>query len=183
MIANFILASGSPRRRKILADAGYAFTVVKTDAAEVSVPHAPRRTVTANADLKLEACRKAHPGATILAADTIVWFNGKIYGKPKDRAEAKQFLHELSGHTHTVFTGLAFCRAGGRIESAVATSDVAFKKLSDTVIDDYVARTNPLDRAGAYDIDENGGLIVASYAGSYENIMGLPLEPVRAWLG
>ena len=196
-----ILASGSPRRAKILRDLGVEFEIVKTEAPEVSIPHDPVRTVTENALAKLNAAvaQERDPpeveGRTILAADTIVWFNGKIYGKPRDLAEAKAFLRELSGQTHTVFTGVACVgpailanaqspQADTVLKSlapttACARSHVTFRQLSDAAIDEYVARVRPLDRAGAYDIDENGDLIVASYDGEYENIMGLPVEPLR----
>ena len=167
------LASGSPRRAKILRAHGVDFVIVKSDAPEVSYPHDPERTVRENA-LAKGAAVKAH--GPVLSADTIVWFSGKIYGKPRDLDEAKAFLHELSGQTHTVFTGVAY---DGEVK--VVRSDVTFRELSDALIDDYVARVKPTDRAGAYDIDESGDLIVASYTGSYENIMGLPVEPLRAW--
>lgn len=179
---SLLLASKSPRRAKILSDLGFEFEVFSTEAREVSIPHAPRRTVTANAALKLEAARALRPGDSILAADTIVWYGGKIYGKPRNAAEAAEFLRELSGNVHTVFTGVAFARPGGKIESEVVCSDVKFRALSDDAIAEYIRRVNPLDRAGAYDIDESGDLIVESYTGSYENIMGLPVEPVLAWL-
>ena len=171
------LASQSPRRAKILADLGVAFDVVKTDAPEVSLPHDPEGTVLANARAKLLACGRM----PALAADTIVWFAGKIYGKPRDLAEAKAFLRELSGQTHVVFTGIAYIASPSPspIFTACARSDVTFRALSDAAIDDYIARVRPLDRAGAYDIDESGDLIVASYTGEYENIMGLPVEPLR----
>lgn len=171
------LASKSPRRAKILAALSVPFDVVPTDAAEVSLPHDPEGTVRTNALAKLRAC----PRRPALAADTIVWFDGKIYGKPRDAAEARQFLRELAGRTHTVFTGVAFADGAGGERTAVVRSGVTFRDLSDADIDRYVARVNPLDRAGAYDIDESGGLIVASHDGSYENIMGLPVEPLRAW--
>ena len=196
-----ILASGSPRRAKILRDLGVEFEIVKTEAPEVSIPHDPVRTVTENALAKLNAAvaQERDPpeveGRTILAADTIVWFNGNIYGKPRDLAEAKAFLRELSGQTHTVFTGVACVgpaipanaqspQAATVLKSlapttACARSHVTFRQLSDAAIDEYVARVRPLDRAGAYDIDESGDLIVASYSGEYENIMGLPVEPLR----
>lgn len=200
-----VLASGSPRRAKILKGLGVAFTVVKTDAPEVCYPHDPERTVSENAKMKWQAglsfsiCRLTdlrlkcsngplpqfnrkssnrliENGNHILAADTIVWFNNRIYGKPKDLDEARAFLRELRGQTHTVFTGVAY---DGDVK--VVRSDVTFRDLSDAMIDDYVARVRPTDRAGAYDIDESGDLIVAGYTGSYENIMGLPVEPLREW--
>ena len=183
-----ILASGSPRRAKILRDLGVDFEIVKTEAAEVSIPHDPVRTVTTNACAKL----RAYGRAPALAADTIVWFNNRIYGKPRDLAEAKDFLRELSGQTHVVFTGIAYVgpsvapapssplkSPAPPILTACACSHVTFRSLSPAAIDEYVARVHPLDRAGAYDIDESGDLIVASYTGEYENIMGLPVEPLR----
>ena len=170
-----ILASGSPRRAKILEEQGIAFDIVKTDAAEVCYPHDPERTVRENALLKGAAAQE-RGYSRVLSADTIVWFNGRIYGKPKDLTEAKAFLHELSGNGHSVFTGVAF---DGAVQ--VCRSDVRFRDLSDALIEDYVARVKPTDRAGAYDIDESGDLLIAGWTGSYENIMGLPLEPLRAW--
>ena len=167
------LASGSPRRAKILEELGVEFDVVKTDAPEASYPHDPERTVRENALAKGAA---AAPRTRVLSADTIVWFGGRIYGKPRDLEEAKEFLRELSGRVHTVFTGVAF---DGDVK--VARSDVKFRRLSDADIEEYVARVRPTDRAGAYDIDESGDLIVESYTGSYENIMGLPTEPLREW--
>ena len=195
-----ILASGSPRRAKILRDLGVDFEIVKTEAPEVSIPHDPVRTVTENARAKLRAgvdtvATSCDPpeveGRPILAADTIVWFDNRIYGKPRDLDEAKEFLRELSGQTHVVFTGIAFwdgkgegalgtsCKGEGALATTCVRSEVTFRKLSEEMIEEYVARVHPTDRAGAYDIDESGNLIVASYTGSYENIMGLPVEPLR----
>ena len=175
-----ILASGSPRRAKILKDLGVAFTVIKSDAPEVSYPHDPERTVKENALAKGRAAEDVGPYRSarhgILSADTIVWFNNRIYGKPRDLDEAKEYLRELSGNVHTVFTGVAY---NGEVK--VVKSDVKFRRLSDAMIDEYVARVKPTDRAGAYDIDESGDLIVESYTGSYENIMGLPVGPLKEW--
>ena len=182
------LASGSPRRAKILREHGIDFTIVKSDAPEVCYPDDPERTVQENAVAKGNAVAFGQGAArpesapyrlrnpNVLSADTIVWFNNKIYGKPRDLAEAKQFLRELSGRVHTVFTGVAY---DGDVK--VCRSDVRFRVLTDAMIDEYVARVKPTDRAGAYDIDESGDYIVESYAGSYENIMGLPVEPLIDW--
>lgn len=172
------LASSSPRRAKILRDLGVDFEVVKTDAREVGIPHDPRGTVLANAVAKLQAY--GAPDRRILAADTIVWLDGKIYGKPRDLVEAKTFLRELSGHVHQVFTGVAYFD-GEKLQTEVAVSDVAFKPLSDAAIDEYVRLVNPIDRAGAYDIDDFGPLLIERFEGEYENIMGLPLAPLRRW--
>ena len=169
------LASGSPRRSKILSDMGCAFEIVKSDAPEVSFDDDPERTVRENALAKGAAVAR-RGRRRVLSADTIVWFNGKIYGKPADLAEAKAFLRALSGNVHTVYTAVAF---DGDVE--VVKSNVKFRKLTEEMIDEYVAKVNPVDRAGAYDIDESGKLIVESWTGSYENIMGLPIEPLRKW--
>ncbi|MGN0832659.1 MAG: Maf family protein [Kiritimatiellia bacterium] len=173
-----ILASGSPRRAKILRQLGVAFEVRKSDAPEVSYPGDPERTVRENALAKGAALKAAarQSGGGVLSADTIVWLDGRIYGKPRDLAEAKVFLRELSGRTHTVFTGVAY-----NGEAKVVRSDVTFRRLSEADIAAYVARVNPLDRAGAYDIDESGELLVERWTGTSENIMGLPVEPLREW--
>lgn len=172
-----VLASGSPRRAKILRDLGVDFTIMKSDAPEVSYPADPERTVRENALAKGAAAGAGGRGrGHVLSADTIVWFGGRIYGKPRDAEEAKVFLRELSGRVHTVFTGVAY---DGDVK--IARSDVKFRELSDEAVDRYVAAVNPVDRAGAYDIDESGDLIVESYSGSYENIMGLPVEPLKEW--
>lgn len=175
--SSLILASGSPRRAKILRDLGVAFEVVKTDAPESSYPGDPERTVRENALAKGAVLSSSNPRTRhVLSADTIVWLDGRIYGKPRDLAEAKAFLRELSGRTHAVFTGVAYDG-----EARVVRSDVTFRPLTEETIDAYVAKVNPLDRAGAYDIDECGELLVASYTGTYENIMGLPVEPLKEW--
>ena len=189
-----ILASGSPRRAKIRKKLGVQFRVVKTDAEEVAIE--PERTYDAeetgsiveqNACLKVWAGFKAAGGSSggILAADTVVWFRNRILGKPKDLSEAAEYLRMMSDKVHSVFTGVAYLPPDATEDDeqrfAIVESKVKFRKLSDAMIDEYVARVKPTDRAGAYDIDESGDLIVESYTGSYENIMGLPVEPLREW--
>ena len=189
-----ILESGSPRRAKILKKLGVQFRVVKTNAEEVAIE--PERTYDAeetgsiveqNACLKVWAGFKAAGGSSggILAADTVVWFRNRILGKPKDLSEAAEYLRMMSDKVHSVFTGVAYLPPDATEDDeqrfAIVESKVKFRKLSDAMIDEYVARVKPTDRAGAYDIDESGDLIVESYTGSYENIMGLPVEPLREW--
>jgi septum formation protein len=173
-----VLASASPRRAKILRDLGVAFDVVTTETPEVTYPDDPERTVRENARAKGAAARTAlgDPARPVLSADTIVCLDGRIYGKPRDLDEAAAFLRELSGKEHTVLTGVAFDG-----EVTVVRSGVRFRALDEAAIAAYVAAVRPTDRAGAYDIDENGSRIVAGWTGSYENIMGLPVEPLRAW--
>ena len=96
--------------------------------------------------------------------------------EPRDLDEARRFLRELSGNTHSVFTGVAF---NGK--TAVCRSLVKFRPLTDEEIDEYVAKVNPLDRAGAYDIDVSGDFLIESWQGERENIMGLPVAPLKEW--
>ncbi len=176
------LASASPRRAKILESLGVEFEVAATDAPEVTYGEDPGRTVRENAMAKLREGMKAHPGSRVLAADTIVWLDGRIYGKPRTFEEAAQFLRELGGRTHTVFTGVAYFDGSG-VRCEVAESGVMMRRLSEVDIAKYIEKVKPLDRAGAYDIDESGDMIIEGYSGSYENIMGLPGEMVAGWLG
>ena len=125
-----------------------------------------------------EAAADAEADDAVIAADTIVVLDGRVYGKPRSAAEAADMLRALSGRTHEVYTGVCVLRGGVEL-CRCDRSLVTFRALSEAAIDEYVARVRPLDRAGAYDIDENGDLIVASYTGEYENIMGLPVEPLR----
>jgi septum formation protein len=176
------LASRSPRRQKILAGLGVEFWVEASEAEEIRDETDPVRTVAANALAKAAACRARHRDAAIIAADTLVWFQGRLIGKPRDLGEAAEFLKAFSGKTQIVFTGLALCRPGQEPETRVEASSVRFKALSGEAIHEYLERTKPLDRAGAYDIDENGDLLIAGYSGSYTNIMGMPQAPVRDWI-
>ena len=177
-----ILASGSPRRRKVLEGLGIAFTVEPTDAAEIADPADPVRTVVMNATAKAEACRRDHPGCAVIAADTLVWFQGRLIGKPRDLEEAAAFLRAFSGGIQIVYTGLALALPGAEPDLRVEASSVRFKRLDEGTIRTYLRLTRPLDRAGAYDIDENGELLIEGYQGSYSNIMGLPVAPVRDWI-
>lgn len=177
-----ILGSASPRRRKILRALGCAFTSVSADAAEIHDSSDPIRTVVTNALEKFRACRERHPAAALITADTLVWFEGRLIGKPADLEEAARFLRAFSGRTQIVYTGIALGMPDAAPEIRVEASSVRFKPLSEDTLRDYLRKTRPLDRAGAYDIDENGDLLIDGYSGSYTNIMGLPEAPVRDWL-
>jgi len=143
----------------------------------------PVDTVVRNAHAKYEACRQLHPGAAIITADTLVWFEGRLIGKPRDLLEAAEFLRAFSGNTQIVFSGVVLGMPGERSPVIrVEASSVEFKELTEEVIQGYLRRTMPLDRAGAYDIDENSELLIAGHCGSYTNIMGLPEEILRDWL-
>lgn len=177
-----VLGSASPRRKKILHALGCTFTVSTANADEIHDAADPVNTVVTNALAKYHACRKRHPDAALITADTLVWFEGRLIGKPVDLEEGAQFLRAFSGRTQIVYTGVALGLPGREPEVRVEASSVSFKALSENTIRDYLQRTRPLDRAGAYDIDENGDLLIAGHSGSYTNIMGLPEAPVRDWL-
>jgi septum formation protein len=176
-----ILASASPRRRELLAQLGVPFEVVVADVTEHEESSTdPRVMVAHNAALKADWVAARHPTAIVLGADTTVFIDGHALNKPKDGGEARAMLRQLSGRTHTVFTGLAVRRSqdGLRIDDGVA-SEVTFKPLDEATIEDYLARVNTLDKAGGYGIQDHGQLIVAEHRGSFTNIIGLPLETTK----
>jgi septum formation protein len=179
-----ILGSASPRRKKILESLDIDFTVWAPETDEIHEAADPIHTVVFNAREKFLACRAQHPEAAIITADTLVWLEGRLIGKPADLEEAAAFLRSFSGRTQIVFTAVALGRPGeAEPEMRVEASSVTFKKLSEETISEYLERTRPLDRAGAYDIDENGELLIDHICGSYTNIMGLPEAVVRDWVG
>jgi len=179
-----ILASASPRRRELLAQAGIPFTVVVADVTEHEAEDSdPREMVRHNAALKADWVAARHPEATVLGADTTVFLDRTVLNKPRDAAEARAMLRRLSGRTHTVFTGMAVRRLsdGLKLEQGVA-SEVTIKPLDDATIELYLSRVHTLDKAGGYAIQEQTDLIVAGYTGSLTNIVGLPVEEMKQLL-
>ncbi len=179
-----LLASASPRRRHLLAAAGFEFDVASSTAEEISSGTFTLHEATAwNALRKGLLVARAHPDNVVLAADTLVEFDGRVIGKPADRAEAARILRRLAGQTHVVATSvfLAHLRRG-RSENFTVSSRVVFKKLSQRRIDEYLARIDPLDKAGAYAAQGRGGAIIARIIGSRSNVIGLPMERTRAAL-
>ena len=177
-----ILASASERRRKILSDLGVTFDVVIPRVEEI--PHAgnPRRTAEENALRKSLWCRERHPDRFIITADTTIGFDGRCIEKPVSMDEAAVFLRMFSGKTHTVFTAVGLSTPTAIPEVRLVESPVTFRALSDNDIRDYLSKVNPLDKAGAYDIDQHGDIIIRSFSGSRTNVMGLPAELVGPWL-
>jgi len=173
-----ILASASPRRKELLARLGVAFEVLVAPITEHEDPAAePRVMVLHNAALKAEWVCGQRPGALVLSADTTVALDDHVLNKPADLAEARAMLKRLSGRTHTVYTGVCLWRRPGGPEiSHCETSRVTFRTLDDATIARYFTLVNPLDKAGAYGIQEGRELILESYTGSLSNIMGLPVE-------
>ena len=168
-----ILASGSPRRKEILSNLGVAFKVVIPDVDEAVEPSlAPGEAVRVISKRKaLAVSRKAE--GVIIAADTVVFFNGKILGKPRDEKDAYAMLSALSGSRHQVFTGVTIIN-NGREESFVSETAVEFYALTDKEILDYIASGEPMDKAGAYGIQGLGALFVKRIEGDYLNTVGLP---------
>ena len=181
----FILASASPRRHQLLAESGYAFEVLSPQVQEVSSANLTLHEATSwNALRKGLAVARAQPDAVVLAADTLIALGSRVIGKPTNHDQAFDILRLLSAQTHDVSSAvfIAHLRAR-RSQTFCITSQVTFKKLSDEIIEDYLARINPLDKAGAYAAQGFGGAIIDRIAGSRSNVIGLPLEETCAALG
>ena len=171
-----ILASASPRRRALLNALGIAFEVMMSDTEE-TFEGAPAAMVVRNARAKRDdiAARVAS-GAIIIAADTLVFLESHVLGKPADAVKARAMLAMLSGRTHQVLTGLSLVNtATGRTAEGYESTDVTFRDVSPAEIDRFVEAVNPVDRAGAYTVDGPGSLLVARYDGCYQNVLGLPV--------
>ncbi len=173
-----ILASGSPRRKDLLAGAGYRFEVVAPAVEEWQGAHFTVREVTCgNAVRKGLAVARRHPDAVVLAADTLVALEGRLIGKPADHAEAFRLLRLLSGRTHEVATGVFLVHRRARRSVIFSVlSQVVFKKFDRLTIMEYFRRIDPLDKAGAYAAQGAGRSIIARIIGSSSNVIGLPLE-------
>jgi septum formation protein len=172
----FILASNSPRRRALLADAGYEFEVIVPGVSEVAAAHLSLRELTiANATRKGLAVSHVHPHRVILAADTLVALEEEIIGKPRDLNQARVILRQLSGRTHDVCTGVFIVGPQKKISFA-EISQVRFRKLNESGITNYFRVVNPIDKAGAYAAQGAGRSIIASVEGSFTNVIGLPME-------
>ena len=179
MAAPFILASNSPRRHALLAEAGYEFKVVVPAVSELAGVQLSLRELTiANATRKTMAVARIHRGRVVLGADTLVARDGEIIGKPRDLNHARMILQRLSGRTHEVCTAVCIIGPRGRISFA-ETSQVRFRKLSESAITKYFKVVNPVDKAGAYAAQGAGGSIIAEVKGSVTNVIGLPMERTK----
>lgn len=186
-LPQLILASASPRRAELMRQLELEFLVIPSDAPEVHNEQLTAREVSQiNAYRKARAVAKRLPDALVVGADTLVYLNGKVFGKPRDRAEAERMLDELQGQTHQVVTGvcLVHLRAHRQLVFAEMT-DVTFRPLTSEQIQNYLTAINPLDKAGAYAIQENGDLLIHEISGSFSNVIGLPMErlsvELEAW--
>ena len=176
-----ILASASPRRCELLRQLGVEFRVVPSD-----VPEVHEDQLTAEEAARINACRKARdvarrfPDALVLGADTLVYLDTVLFGKPKSLEHAHRMLDQLQGRTHQVVTGICLLQLRNHRQQVFTdTTAVTFRPLDAAKIRDYIGRVNPLDKAGAYAIQEEGDLIVEKISGSYSNVVGLPVEMLR----
>jgi len=177
---NIILASQSPRRKQLLEQAGYSFTVVIADVDETNPPGMPGIDVPEFLAKKKATAIEAHqsPDAVIIAADTVVLLDDEILGKPTDEAHARAILKKLSGRMHQVVTGVCIQKGEDQRSFSVIT-EVYFRPLTDEQIDFYIDQYKPMDKAGAYAIQEWIGLIgIERINGDYYNVMGLPVGEV-----
>jgi len=172
---NIILASESPRRRELLKLMGLTYTVEVSNVEEHPPENAgPEETVRALALQKAEAVAAHHPHDCVIGADTVVYLDGCILGKPHSPENAKAYLRRMQGKQHTVYTGLAVITSG-HADVRCCTTRVRFAKMSEQEIDWYVATGEPLDKAGAYGVQGPGGVFVEEIEGNYFNVIGMPL--------
>ena len=178
MVPRLVLASASPRRRALLQKAGYEFEIVSPPGDEVAHGWFTIRELTiCNATRKALRVAQAVPDAVVLAADTLVTIDGDVLGKPADLDAAVRSLRQLSGRTHEVWTAVCIRHAArGKSRSFHEISRVHFRELNDRAIRDYLAKVNPLDKAGAYAAQGHGAEIIERIEGSYSNVVGLPID-------
>jgi septum formation protein len=178
-----ILASASPRRQELLREAGIGFAIhpahINEDqhAGEPPLDYALRL-----AREKAQAVAKIYPQSYVLGADTIVVIDGEVLGKPADAADAARMLRRLSGREHQVTTAVAVVRPGGETETRSLTTQVFFREIAETEIQQYVAGGEPMDKAGAYAIQGGASRWTNRIVGEYSNVVGLPLSLVTEML-
>ena len=179
-----ILASGSPRRRELLAAAGFEFEVVSPSVPEAIGAFLTLRELTLlNATRKGLAAARAVPEKVVIAADTLIALGRVVIGKPGSLTEAVEILRRLSGRTHEVCTTVFIAQlACERTKIFSETSQVRFRQLSESEISEYLAKVNPLDKAGGYAAQGCGREIISEVRGSFSNVVGLPMEGTVAAL-
>jgi len=176
-----ILASASPRRTQLLREMGFEFRVVNSHAPESQPEYlTPGESARLNARRKALSIARRHPESLVIGADTVVCLNGESFGKPANMDQARSMLSALQGKAHQVITGVCLTRWAARKERLFAEStEVFFRHLTPVQIDIYLTKINPLDKAGAYAIQEHGDLIVSKIIGSFSNVVGLPIESLH----
>ena len=175
---SLILASGSPRRKELLAMICPEFSVItsEVDESAITAP-TPAETALALATAKCKAVAKEHPEDVVIGCDTVVDVDGAVFGKPADRDDARRMIRVLAGRGHLVHTGVCIA-AQGRELCFAATTKVVFGALSDAEIEAYIATDDPYDKAGAYGVQNGAAKFVAGIEGCYFNVMGFPVSRV-----
>ena len=180
-----ILGSQSPRRRELLAGLGISFTAVSIDADETYPASLQAGDIPIYISRAKARAYAQHLEADqlLITSDTIVWCEGQMLGKPHDEKEAHDMLRLLSGKTHQVYTAVTFATADGKMDSLVDETNVTFRELTDEEIDYYIQTCRPMDKAGAYGIQEWIGYVACTgLEGSYFNVMGFPVHLVYEFL-
>lgn len=180
---NIILASKSPRRKAILKQIGVNFTAIESNFEENklmsdSATSKVRQLVIENAEGKAKNVASKIQEGIVLGADTLVLFNGKIIGKPKDKEDALRILKMLNGKMHLVFSGIALLRKDNKKFSLLTDSQVSkvyFRKLQEEEIKEYIEIQKPLDQAGGYGAQDRGAILIERIEGDYSNVVGLPI--------
>ena len=173
---SLILASASPRRRELLSLITPDFKVIPANCEEAAdTTLSPQLLVQQLADQKAAEVAASHPNDAVIGADTLVFCGSEIMGKPAHRTDAKRMLTLLSGNTHTVITAVAIAQGGKVTKVFAEETKVEFFPLTEEEITAYIATGEPMDKAGAYGIQEKGALLVKGIAGDYYNVMGLPV--------
>lgn len=174
-----ILGSGSPRRKEILSQVGIPYTVMVSQVEEVLTKTKPDQVVMELAEQKgMDVASRVTDGL-IIGADTVVAVDNKILGKPKDEAQASNMLHELSGCTHSVFTGVCIIlkKDDQIVDKSIFCEEtkVTMYPLTKEEIEDYIQGGEPMDKAGAYGIQGEAGMFIEKIDGDYYNVVGLPI--------
>jgi septum formation protein len=177
-VPSLVLASCSPRRAALLSEGGFEFQIASPRVAEKFDAALTLREITLwNAIRKGTSIAQMRPDTVVLAADTLVALENQVIGKPADLSEAVRMLRRLSGQTHEVCSAvLIYHQTSGRSAVFHDISRVRFRRLSKATIEDYLAKVNPLDKAGAYAAQGSGAEIIAKIEGSFTNVVGLPME-------
>ena len=178
------MASKSPRRRFLLEQAGLEFSVIPSNLDENSIRlTSPASYVRRSAEAKAKDISQKYPDSWVIGADTMVFIDNALLGKPNSRSEARKMLRSLSAKTHQVLTGYCICcEAAGRFFSETIKTDVFFKELTELHINWYINSGEPFDKAGAYAIQGLGTSLVKRINGSYTNVVGLPVCEVLEFL-
>lgn len=179
-----ILASGSPRRSDLLRQMGVEFRIITSDATEIHDGELTAHEVAqVNAYRKARTVAKKHPDALVLGADTVVYLDMLLMGKPGSMEHAYEMLEKLQGRTHEVVTAVCLLNLRSHKQRIFTEgTNVTFRSLDAVAIRRYLTKINPLDKAGAYAIQEEGDSIVEKIAGSYTNVVGLPIERLQTEL-